>query len=75
MIWPCNHFPLIVCDIVPGAALVSFNHLLERVSRLEKDRSHKLNISESLGPMKDNSCGDARAEAQEEKSPVPEQNK
>ncbi len=54
---------MIVCDIAPGADLVCFKHLLERLSRLEKDRSHELDIPESVRAMKDNFCGNARAEA------------
>jgi hypothetical protein len=54
---------VIVCDIFPGAYLACFNHLLERLSRLEKDRSHGLNIPESIRAWKDNFCGNARTVA------------
>jgi len=62
MIWPCNRSPPIVCDIGPGAELVRFNDLLERVSRPEKDRYHELNIPDSVWAMKDNFYGDAAGE-------------
>jgi hypothetical protein len=73
MTWPCNHSPAIVCDIAPGADLVCFNHFLERVSRLEKDRSYELNIPESVRAMKDNFCGNAARKRKKEKTSVPGQ--
>jgi len=60
---PCDRSPVIVCDIVPGAYLACFNHLLERLSRLEKRQVSWIKYTRVNTGMERQFCGNARAVA------------